>query len=165
LFETLVALEALLCAALAGRAVQVLAEIAPAPELELGQRAWVAARYGMAEASALGPLFRHLVRATRGGLQQAHQIQEQIRSERARREALGALAPLIALWQRRQNQRSPELADLSHLVEQLEQMSVAVARYRAGTGRLMEVQVPLSCVHAQIRSAARAANASDDMRC
>jgi hypothetical protein len=164
LFETLVALETLLCAVLAGRAVQTLAEIAPAPELELGQRAWVAARYGMAEASALGPLFRHLVRATRSGLHQAHQIQEQIRCERARRESLGAIAPLIALWQRRQNQRSSELADLSHLVEQLEQMSVAVARYRAGTGRLMEVQVPLSCVHEQIRSAHGASRTSDDMR-
>jgi hypothetical protein len=164
LFETLVALETLLCAVLAGRAVQILADIAPAPELELGQRAWVAARYGMAEAGALGPLFRHLVRATRSGLHQAHQIQEQIRSERARRESAGALAPLVSLWQRRQSQRSAELAELSHLVEQLEQMSVALARYRAGTGRLMEVQVPLSCVHEQIRSARSASRASEDLR-
>lgn len=152
MFELLVAIEVVLCVLLAAGLVQVLAQIAPAPELDLGQRAWAAARFGMAEASALGPLFRHLVRAARRGLQHAHEIQEQIRSERSRQPSCIALSPLLSLWHRRQLQRSADLADLSHLVEQLEQMSRAVARYRAGTGGLMELQVPLSCMNGIARA-------------
>jgi hypothetical protein len=72
-------------------------------------------------------------------------MQEQIRDQRERRAA-GPLRPVASLWQRRRTQRSTELAELVHLVEQLEQMGAAIARYRAGAGRLMEVQVPLRCV-------------------
>jgi hypothetical protein len=41
----------------------------------------------------------------------------------------GELAPSLALWRRRQLHKSTELADLAHLVEQ---MSLILARYRAG---------------------------------
>jgi hypothetical protein len=146
LFEILLVIEALLCLLLAVGLVQVLSEIAATPEVDLGQRAWVAARFGMAEASALGPLFKHLVRASRHGLQRAHHIQEHIRTQRMSRRRPRALAPLVSLWDRHRTQRSPELAELSHLVEQLEQMVTALARYRAGMGGLMALKVPLSCV-------------------
>jgi hypothetical protein len=145
LFEILVVTEAFLCLLLLVAMRQALFEIAPTPELDLGQRAWAAARYSMAEASALGPLFKRLVGASRQGLRLAHRMQERIRDQRERRSS-GPLRPLASLWQRRQVQRSAELAELTHLVEQLEQMGAAIARYRAGTGRLMEVQVPLRCV-------------------
>ena len=146
-FEILVLTETVLCLMLLGCARQALSEVAPAPELDLGQRAWVAARFSMTQASALGPLFKHLVRASRHALQQAHSMQEQIRGERERQSS-GPLRPVVSLWQRRRTQRSAELAELAHLVEQLEQMGGAIARYRAGVGRLMEVSVPLRCVQA-----------------
>jgi hypothetical protein len=126
--------------------VQLLREISPAPELDLGERAWAAARFSMAEAGALGPLFRHLVRASRHGLRRAHEMQERIRTERPQ-YGNPVLAPLLSLWQRRRTQRSAELAELSHLVEQLEQMGHLLARYRAGMGGLMELRVPLRCLH------------------
>jgi hypothetical protein len=151
-FECLVVTEALLCLLLLGGFLQALSEIAPAPELDLGQRAWAAARFSMAEARALGPLFKHLVGATRHGLRQAHHMQERIRDQRERR-SFGRFKRLVVLWQRRRTQRSAELAELSHLVEQLEQMGAAIARYRAGAGRLMEVQVPLRCVSGSGRAA------------
>ena len=150
LFEILVATELLLCLLLVIAVLQVLADIAPAPELDLGQRAWVAARFSMAEAGALGPLFKHLASASRHGLRQVHQMQERIRDERERRSS-GRFRALVSLWQRRRTHRSAELADLAHMVEQLEQMGAAIARYRAGTGRLMEVAVPLRCIGASAR--------------
>ena len=145
LFEMLVLAEALVCLLLLGGALQALSEIAPAPELDLGQRAWVAAHFSMTEARALGPLFKHLVGASRHGLRHANHMQERIRDQRERRSS-GRFKPVVSLWQRRRTQRSAELAELAHLVEQLEQMGTAIARYRAGIGRLMEVQVPLRCV-------------------
>lgn len=145
LFEVLVVTEAMLCALLLASLLQALSDIAPSPELDLGQRAWAAARFSLAEARALGPLFKHLVQASRQGLRRAHHMQEQIRGQRERRST-GPLEPLASLWQRRRIHRSAELAELAHLVEQLEQMGAAIARYRAGAGRLMEVQVPLRCV-------------------
>ena len=148
MFEILLGIEALLCVLLAVGVFQVLAEIAPTPEVDLGQRAWVAARFGMAEAAALGPLFKHLVRASRHGLQRAHGMQERIRNQRTSRQQPAVLAPLLSLWQRRQTQRSAELAELSHLVEQLEQLSRLLARYRAGTGGLLELTIPLRCMQA-----------------
>jgi hypothetical protein len=148
MFEVLLAIEALLCVLLAVGVVQVLSELAPTPEVDLGQRAWAAARFGMAEAAALGPLFKHLVRASRHGLKRAHSMQERIRNERTLRQQPGVLAPLLALWQRRQTQRSAELAELSHLVEQLEQLSRLLARYRAGRCGLLELTIPLRCVQA-----------------
>jgi hypothetical protein len=152
LFEILLAIETLLCLLLVFGVVQVLSEIAVTPEVDLGQRAWVAARFSMAEASALGPLFRHLVRASRHGLRHAHVIQERVRTERSSRRHPRVLAPVLSLWERRRTQRSAELAELSHLVEQLELMGNAVARYRAGMGGLMALKVPLSCVQARISS-------------
>jgi hypothetical protein len=134
-----------LCLLLAGCVHQALRETSAAPELDLGQRAWAAARFGMAEASALGPLFKHLVAASRQGLRLAHHMQEHIRDQREIRSSR-PLQPLVSLWQRRRAQRSTELADLTHLVEQLEQMGAAIARYRRGAGGLMELQVPLRCV-------------------
>jgi hypothetical protein len=79
----------------------------------------------------------------------AHEIQESIRQERSQRQASGALAPLLTLWRRRQLQKNAELADLAHLVEQLEQMGCILARYRAGSGALMELKLPLSCLDAE----------------
>jgi hypothetical protein len=149
MFEVLVATELLSCLLLIAVGVRGLSELAEAPELDLGQRAWVAARFSMAEANALGPLFKHLVRASRHGLRLAHAMQESIRADRSLRQPSGALAPLLALWQRRQVQKSAELADLAHLVEQLEQMGCIIARYRAGAGRLMELRLPLSCLDAE----------------
>jgi hypothetical protein len=149
MFEVLVATELLSCLLLIGIGVQALMALAETPELELGQRAWVAARFSMAEATALGPLFKHLVRASRHGLRLAHDMQEGIRSERRHKQPSGALAPLLSLWQRRQLHNSAELADLAHLVEQLEQMGCILARYRAGAGRLMELRLPLSCLDAE----------------
>jgi hypothetical protein len=146
LFEILLVVETLLCLLLAVGVVQLLAAIAVTPEVDLGQRAWVAARFSMAEASALGPLFKHLVRASRHGLRRAHGIQERIRTERTSRQHTRVLAPVLSLWDRRRTQRSSELAELSHLVEQLEQMGSAIARYRAGMGGLMALTVPLRCV-------------------
>lgn len=148
MFETLVVSELLLCTLLGVAALKVFAEIAPAPEVDLGQRAWIASRFSMAEADALGPLFRHLVRASRKGLQLSHRLQERIRTERLRHRSPRVLSPVVGLWQRRRTQRSAELAELSHLVEQLEQMGSALARYRAGRGGLMELRVPLSCIDA-----------------
>ena len=145
LFEILVLTEALLCVLLVGLALHTLSEISATPELELGQRAWAAARFSMAQARELGPLFKHLVGASRSGLQLAHQMQERIRDERDRRFT-GLVRPFGLLWQRRRAQRSPELAELTHLVEQIEQMGAAIARYRAGAGKLMELQVPLRSV-------------------
>jgi hypothetical protein len=149
MFEVLVATELLSCLLLLAAGLQALADLPEMPELELGRRAWAAARFSMTQAAALGPLFKHLVRAARHGLRLAHDMQESIRSERTRRQPSGALAPLLALWQRRQLHRSAELADLAHLVEQLEQMSHILARYRAGAGRLMELRLPLSCLNAE----------------
>lgn len=147
-FEALVSMEAGLCALLVGAAVKSLADLAPNPELELGRRAWMAARFGMREAEALGPLFKHLGRATRNALREAHRLQDEIRSERERRKALGCLAPAASLWQRRRLHRSEALAELSHLVEQLEQMTCAIARYRGGTGMLADLRVPMRCLRA-----------------
>jgi hypothetical protein len=147
LFEVLVLTELLLCLLLLTAALQTLSAVPSAPELDFGQRAWVAAHFSMAEANALGPLFKHLVRASRRGLRLAHSMQERIRDERERK-ASGALGRVLSLWQRRRLQRSPELAELAHLVEQLEQMGCAIARYRAGLGMLMDLKVPLHCVQA-----------------
>jgi hypothetical protein len=160
MFEVLVATELLSCLLLLACGVQSLRDLAETPELELGQRAWKAARFSMSEATAMGPLFRHLVRASRHGLRLAHDMQERIRTQRVQRQTAGALAPLLALWRRRQLHKSAELADLAHLVEQLEQMSLILARYRAGAGRLMELRLPLSCLdtetNAHYRSEQRA---------
>jgi hypothetical protein len=145
LFEILVMAEVLICLLLLASVLQALSELPPAPELYLGQRAWTAAHFSMAEARALGPLFKHLVRASRQGLLIAHRMQDHIRDRRERRSS-GPLRPLASLWQRRRSQRTDEFVELAHLVEQLEQMGAAIARYRGGTGRLMEVQVPLRCV-------------------
>ncbi len=144
MLELLVVVEGVLCLLLAVAMFQALFELPKTPELELGQRAWTAARFSMAEARALGPLFRHLVRASRHGLGRAHRMQERIR--RTREHARG---PLRSLWQRRVTHRSQELAELRHLVEQLEQMGHAVARYRAGAGGLMDLRVPMQCLHAK----------------
>ena len=152
MFEVLVATELLSCLLLIAVGVQALTQLAETPELELGQRAWVAARFSMAEAAALGPLFKHLVRASRHGLRLAHDLQEGIRTQRTQRQPSGALAPLLSLWRRRQLHRSAELADLAHLVEQLEQMGCILARYRAGAGRLMELRLPLSCLNAETKA-------------
>jgi hypothetical protein len=145
LFEILVVTEVCLCLLLLATALEALSAVDPALELSLGQRAWAAARFSMAEARELGPLFKHLVAASRHALRQAHSMQERIRGERERRSA-GRFRPLVLLSRRRRHQRAAELAELAHLVEQLEQMGGAIARYRAGVGRLMELQVPLSCV-------------------
>jgi hypothetical protein len=156
-FELLVLTEAVLCMLLVTAVLRALSELAAAPERDLGQRAWVAARFSMAQAKALGPLFKHLVGASRHALQLAHGMQERIRAERERR-ALGPLRPVVSLWQRWRIQRSAELAELSHLVEQLEQMGSVIARYRVGAARLMELQIPLSCV--QVAARARASTAA-----
>jgi hypothetical protein len=148
-FEVLLVSEVVTCLLLVAIAVHALAELPEAPEVALGQRAWVAARFSMAEASELGPLFRHLVRASRQGLWLAHAMQEHIRTERIEQTPSGPLAPVLALWRRRQLQRSAELADLAHLVEQLEHMGAILARYRAGAGRLIELHLPLSCINAE----------------
>lgn len=145
MFEVLVLTEAVLCLLIVGAGLQALSEVSATPELDLGQRAWAAARFGMAQASALGPLFKHLVGASRHGMQLAHRMQESIREERDRRSS-GLMRPVWSLWQRRRTQRSAELAELTHLVEQLEQMGAAIARYRGGAGTLMELQVPLHSV-------------------
>lgn len=145
MFEFLVLTEAVVCLLLLTATLQAAADVPAAPELDLGQRAWVAARFSMAEANALGPLFKHLVAASRHGLRLAHQMQEHIRDERERRST-GPFRPLTTLWQRRRVYRSAELAELAHLVEQLEHMGVAIARYRRGPGMLMEVVVPLHCL-------------------
>jgi hypothetical protein len=113
--------------------------------LDLGQRAWVAARFSMAEASALGPLFKHLGAASRHGLRTANMMQERIRHERERRST-GPFGQLLSPWQRRRIQRSAELAELRHLVEQLEHMGTAIARYRRGPGTLMDIVIPLHCL-------------------
>jgi len=139
-------IEAVSCLLLAAGMLSWLLDGDPAPELDLGRRAWVAARFGMVQAEALGPLFRHLGHATRQGLRRIHRLQERIRCERQQRASTGALAVLASPWRRRHARRSAELAELRHLVEQLEQMGGALARYRAGTGRLMELQVPMQCL-------------------
>jgi hypothetical protein len=149
MFEVLVATELFSCLLLIVAGVQTLKELPATPELELGRRAWVAARFSMTEANALGPLFKHLVRASRHGLRLAHDMQEGIRIKRSQNVPSGELAPLLSLWRRRQLHKSSELADLVHLVEQLEQMSYILARYRAGAGRLMELGLPLSCLNAE----------------
>jgi hypothetical protein len=149
MFEVLVATELLSCLLLIAIGMQALTALPEMPELELGQRAWMAARFSMAQAAALGPLFKHLVRASRHGLRLAHDLQESIRTQRTRKQPSGALAPVLSLWRRRQLHRSAELADLAHLVEQLEQMGCILARYRAGAGRLLELRLPLSCLDAE----------------
>jgi hypothetical protein len=100
----------------------------------------------MSQADRLGPLFRHLVRASRQGLQHAHRLQERVRRGRLERTRPGPLGLLLSPCLRRKVARSDELMELVHLVEQLEQMAGALARYRAGVGRLMEVEIPLRCV-------------------
>jgi hypothetical protein len=85
-------------------------------------------------------------------LRLAHAMQEGIRAERTRTRPSGALAPVLALWRRRQLQKSTELADLAHLVEQMEQMGWILAHYRAGAGGLMELRLPLSCLVAETRA-------------
>lgn len=157
MFEVLVATELLSCLLLLVIGLQTLMELPETPEVALGERAWVAARFSMAEAAALGPLFKHLVRASRHGLRLAHGLQESIRTERTRAQPQGALAPMLSLWRRRQLQKSPQLADLAHLVEQLEQMGWILAHYRAGAGRLMELRLPLSCLDAETSARAAAA--------
>jgi hypothetical protein len=144
MFEVLLMVEVLLCGLLGYATVRVMDELDAAPEVALGQRAWMAARFGMAEARALGPLFTHLVGASRQGLRRAHALQSQIQAERTR----GPRGRLGAAMLRRRVQRSAELSELAHLVEQLEQMVSGVARYRAGLGGLMDLQVPLGCLTA-----------------
>lgn len=143
MFELLVLVETLLCVLLMIGTFKLLAEVPATPEVCLGQRAWVAARFSMEQADALGPLFQHLTRATRHGLRRAHRMQEAIRTQRARRASPPVLEPLVSLWRRRREQRSEELAELSYLVEQLELMGRALARYRAGAGGLLELGMPL----------------------
>jgi hypothetical protein len=155
MFEVLVATELFSCLLMVAAAMRALTELPETPELELGQRAWVAARFSMTQADALGPLFKHLVRASRHGLRLAHDMQEGIRTQRTRKQPSGALAPMLSLWRRRQLHKSTELADLAHLVEQLEQMGCILARYRAGAGRLMELRLPLSCLNAETSALAR----------
>jgi hypothetical protein len=155
MFEVLLATEVLCGLLLIAVGVQALRALPEAPELELGQRAWVAARFSMGQASALGPLFKHLVLASRHGLRLANEIQESIRRQRTQGEPSGALAPLLSLWRRRQLQKNAELADLAHLVEQLEQMGCMLARYRAGAGRLMDLRLPLSCLNAEMNARER----------
>lgn len=150
MFKLLVATELVSCLLMVAVALHTLKKLAETPELELAERAWVAARFSMTQAAALGPLFKHLVRASRHGLRLAHDMQEGIRRQRTLRQPSGALAPLLALWRRRQLHKSAELADLAHLVEQLEQMGCILARYRAGAGRLMELRLPLSCLNAEL---------------
>lgn len=152
MFEVLVVTELLSCLLMLAMGVQALRDLPESPELDLGRRAWAAARFSMAQAAALGPLFKHLTRASRHGLRLAHEMQEGIRTERTRRQPSGALGPLLSLWRRRQLQKSAELADLAHLVEQLEQMGCILARYRAGAGRLMELRLPLSCLDAEMNT-------------
>lgn len=151
-FEVLVLSEAVVCLLLLAATLQAASDVPQAPELDLGQRAWVAARFSMAEADALGPLFKHLVAASRHGLRLAHQMQERIRDERERRSS-GPFRPLTSLWQRRRVYRSAELAELALVVEQLEHMGVAIARYRRGPGLLMEVVVPMNCLRSVERHA------------
>src|SRR5689334_13370213 len=88
-FAFLVLTETFACLLLAVAILQTLSDIAPAPELDLAQRAWAAARFGIEEAHALGPLFKHLARASRKGLRRAHRMQEHIRYERAQHEHPG----------------------------------------------------------------------------
>jgi hypothetical protein len=152
MFEVLVATELLSCVLLLLAGLQTLMELPETPEVALGERAWMAARFNMVQADALGPLFKHLVRASRHGLRLAHAMQEGIRVGRTRSRPSGKLAPLVALWQRRQLHKSTELADLAHLVEQMEQMGWILARYRAGAGGLMELRLPLSCLVAETRA-------------
>ena len=113
MFEVLLTAQLLSCPLLIVLAIQALKALPEAPELELGQRAWVAARFSMGQANALGPLFKHLVRASRHGLRLAHEMQESVRQQRTLGQPSGALAPLVSLWRRRQLQRSSELADLA----------------------------------------------------
>jgi len=156
-FEALVVVETVLCALMVVGAVRLQSQAPPAPEVVLGQRAWVAARFGMAEAKALGPLFKHLERTVRGALREAHRQQEQIRSRHAK--PAGVLSPLVPplmmVQQVPRRQRSEQLAELSHLVEQLEQMTIAIARYRGGIGMLAELRVPMRCLQAQAGPRAR----------
>lgn len=156
MFEVLVATELLSCVLLLLAGLQTLSELPETPEVALGERAWVAARFNMAQAAALGPLFKHLVRASRHGLRLAHDMQEGIRMQRTRTQPSGVLAPLWTLWRRRKLHKSAELADLAHLVEQMEQMGWILARYRAGAGRLMELRLPLSCLDAETNARGRA---------
>ncbi|HEX6241890.1 MAG TPA: hypothetical protein VFZ61_13370 [Polyangiales bacterium] len=168
MFEALMATELLSCLMLLAIGVQTLRELPETPEVELGQRAWAAARFSMAEATALGPLFKHLVRAGRHGLRLAHEMQEGIRVQRISTRPSGLLAPLLGLWRRRQLYRSAELADLTHLVEQLEHMGWILAHYRAGAGGLMALQLPLSCLEAETsaqRSRASAQSVDSPRRC
>ncbi|HKO94334.1 MAG TPA: hypothetical protein VJU61_24440 [Polyangiaceae bacterium] len=162
MFEVLVATELLSCVLLLLAGLQTLNELPERPEVALAERAWMAARFNMTQAAALGPLFKHLVRASRHGLRLAHDMQEGIRIARTRTRPSGALAPLLALWRRRQLQKSAELADLAHLVEQMEQMGWILAHYRAGAGGLMELRLPLSCLVAETRARQTAATSSTD---
>src|SRR5687768_15759430 len=101
MFEVLVVTELLSCLLMLAVAVQSLRELPETPELDLGKRAWAAARFSMAQAAELGPLFKHLTRASRHGLRLAHELQEGIRVERTRTQPSGTLGPLLSLWQRR----------------------------------------------------------------
>jgi len=147
-FEALVVVEAGLCALLASSAVKSIMNMSPAPEVELCRRAWVAARFGISQAQALGPLFKHLQRAASKGLQEAHRLQDEIRGVRERHHSSGWLAPAASLGQRRRIHRSTELAELCHVVEQLEQMTCAIARYRGGIGMLADLRVAMRCLQA-----------------
>ncbi|MGD8863405.1 MAG: hypothetical protein PVI30_25550 [Myxococcales bacterium] len=147
MFEVLLVVEAMLCALLGYATLRALEDADEAPEVALGQRAWSAARFGMAEARELGPLFSHLLRASRRGLREAHTLQTRIRAERAQ-AGHGRLGGILL---RRRLQRSAELSELAHLVEQLEHMVSGVARYRAGLGGLTDLTVPLRCLELRER--------------
>ncbi|MDH5673133.1 MAG: hypothetical protein OEZ06_13340 [Myxococcales bacterium] len=148
MFHALLAVNALTwCVIMYGFAVE-LRRREPAPQRVLAHRAWRASQFVVAEARALGPLHRRLLRAALHYQQRAAAIAGAL--DAPRRPAVGALRlaelaarPALASLGLSWRQRREELFELAHMVEQLEALGAATARYRAGIGRLWELDIPL----------------------
>jgi hypothetical protein len=117
------------------------------PEVALGRRAWQANRTLAREASALGPLFRPIARHTRTCLSGVSRLEQDVRRRAARRALHTRLQSSL---RELAGYEDPAVLRMRHVVEQLEETAVRLARYRAGLGALRDLEVPLACLRAEL---------------
>lgn len=116
------------------------------PETALARRAWFACLVVSSEARRLGPLFDHIPAETQRFLGVAQHLQARIRQRR--QEQCYRLVPASAAALAREffARRDPDIGRLRYVVEHIEEMALRLSRYRAGLGRLSDLEVPLACL-------------------
>jgi hypothetical protein len=127
------------------------------PELGLSRRAFGATRRVCSEAEALGPLFRPIGRAARGLMRRVSDTELCVREARERSERAPWRRARVVLDQVFLGGEPRALGELRHVVEQLEALADALARYRGGLGQLRDVAIPLQCVDAELGATPRRA--------